>query len=62
VSIGLRAGRSASTVTVGRGAVRVTDGIEPGALVVVEGDVEPLLARATSALVRDLGSIRIRPS
>jgi alkylhydroperoxidase family enzyme len=62
VSIGLRAGRTTSTITIGRGEVRVVNGITTDAVIVVEGEVEPLLQLATGAIVRELGSIRVRPA
>jgi hypothetical protein len=62
VSIGLRAGRTTATVTLGKGRITVANGISPDALLVVEGDVEPLLQVASGAIVRELGSLRIRPS
>lgn len=62
VSIGLRAGRTAATLRIGRGLISVANGIQDDALVVVEGDVEPLLRAATGVIVSELRSIRIRPS
>jgi AhpD family alkylhydroperoxidase len=62
LSIGLRAGRTTATITIGKGAVKVANGITADALFVVEGDVEPLLKMASGAIVRELGSIRLRPS
>ena len=60
LSIGVRAGRTAATVHIGRGEVSVENGINPDAMVVVEGEVEPLLQLATGSLVRELRGIRIR--
>lgn len=62
VSIGLRAGRTAATLRVGRGAISLANGIQNDAMVVIEGDVEPLLRAATGAILTELRSIRIRPS
>jgi hypothetical protein len=62
VSVGLRTGRSAATVRLGRGQVEVVNGISDDALMVLEGDLEPLLRAASGAIVREIGSIRIRPS
>ena len=60
VSIGVRTGRSEATVRIGRGRVEVVEGIVPEALLVLEGDVEPLLQVATGSLVRELSGIRLR--
>jgi hypothetical protein len=60
--IGVRAGRTSSTVRVGRGRVDVEDGIAPDAVVVVDGEIEPLLRQASGRLARQLGGIRIRPT
>ena len=60
VSIGVRTGRSAATVRIGRGRVEVVEGIGPEALLVLEGDVEPLLQVATGSLLRELSGIRLR--
>jgi alkylhydroperoxidase family enzyme len=62
VAIGIRAGRTEATVRVGRGSVAVENGIADDAVMVVEGEVEPLLRLATGSLVRELGSIRIKPT
>ncbi len=62
VSVALRAGRTAATIRVGRGRLAIANGVTSDALVVVEGDVEPLLRAASGALVRELGHLRIRPS
>jgi AhpD family alkylhydroperoxidase len=62
IAVGIRAGRTAATVRVGRGKVAVENGISRDAVVVVEGEVEPLLQLATGSIVRELSSVRIRPS
>ena len=62
VAVGLRAGRTAATVRIGRGKLEVENGISRDAVVVVEGEVEPLLQLATGSIVRELSSVRIRPS
>lgn len=62
ISVALRAGRTTATIRVGRGRLAITNGVAADALVVVEGDVEPLLRAASGALVRELGHLRIRPS
>jgi AhpD family alkylhydroperoxidase len=60
VTIGVRAGRTAATVRVGRGVVEVTNDIAPDAIVVLEGEVEPLLQLATGSLVRELSALRLK--
>jgi alkylhydroperoxidase family enzyme len=62
VAVGIRAGRTAATVRIGRGQVAVENGISRDTIVVVEGEVEPLLQLATGSIVRELASVRIRPS
>jgi hypothetical protein len=60
VSIGVRTGRSAATLRIGRGRVEVANGVGSDALVVLEGDVEPLLQVATGSLVRELAGLRLK--
>jgi AhpD family alkylhydroperoxidase len=60
VTVGLRTGRSAATLRVGRGRVAVANGIAADALLVLEGDVEPLLQVATGSLLRELSTLRLR--
>jgi len=60
LSIGMRAGRTSATVRIGRGAVEVVNGIAPDAIVVLEGEVEPLLQLATGSLVRELSTLRLK--
>jgi len=62
VSVGIKAGRTAATLSIGRGKVAVANGITADAIVVVEGEVEPLLRLATGSVVRDITSVRIRPN
>ena len=57
---GVRTGRSAATVRIGRGRIEVTEGIAADALLVLEGDVEPLLQVATGSLLRELTGLRVR--
>jgi hypothetical protein len=57
---GIQAGRTAATIRVGRGGVQLANGISPEALLVVEGDVEPLLQLATGSLVREIGTLRVK--
>ena len=58
--IGVRAGRTGATVRFGRGQLAIENGVSPEAVVVIEGEVEPLLQLATGSLVRELSTIRIR--
>ena len=60
VAFAIKAGRTAATVRIGAGEVVVDNGISPDALVVVEGDVEPLLQLATGHLVREIGTLRVK--
>ena len=62
VVIGVRSGRTAATVHIGRGQLAIENGISRDTVLVVEGDVESLLHMATGSIVRELGGIRIRPS
>jgi|GEM_PF-2753309 len=60
VAIGVRAGRTSATIRFGRRALAVENGISSDAVVVIEGEVEPLLELATGSIVRELGAIRLR--
>ena len=60
VPVALRAGRTAATIRLGRGRVAVENGVAPDALVVVEGDVEPLLRLASGHVLEELTHLRIR--
>ncbi len=62
VSIGIRSGRTSATLRFGRGAISVANGIQSDTLVLVDGDVEPLLRAASVAIVSELRSVRLRPS
>jgi hypothetical protein len=62
IAFGIRAGRTAATVRVGRGRIGVENGITRDTIFVVEGEVEPLLQLATGSIVRELSTVRIRPS
>lgn len=53
VAVGLRSGGRAATIRVGRGRAQVVDGLAPDALVVLQGDVEPLVRLATGVLLRE---------
>jgi len=60
VGIGVRTGRSAATLRIGRGRIEVANGVAPDVLLVLEGDVEPLLQVATGSLVRELDGLRLK--
>lgn len=60
VAVGVRAGRTSATLRIGRGRVAIDNGIGPEAVVVLEGDIDPLLQLATGSLVRELTTLRIR--
>jgi hypothetical protein len=60
LAVGVRAGRTSATLRIGRGRVALDNGIGPEAIVVLEGDIDPLLQLATGSLVRELTSLRIR--
>jgi len=60
VAIGIRSGRSAATLTVGRNRVRLANGVGPDAVVVLEGDIDPLLQLATGSMLRELPTLRLR--
>jgi AhpD family alkylhydroperoxidase len=60
VTFAITAGRTSATVRIDRGQVAVVNGIAPGAALIVEGDVEPLLQLATGHLVREIGTLRVK--
>lgn len=60
LAIGVRAGRTSATLRIGRGRVAIDNGIGPDAVLVVEGDIDPLLQLATGSLVRELSGLRVR--
>jgi hypothetical protein len=60
VAIGLRSGGRAATVRVGRGRAQVVDGLAPDALVVLQGDVEPLVRLATGVVLREAHEVVAR--
>ena len=62
VAVAVRAGRTTATLRLGRGRVEVANGVAPDALLVLEGDVEPLLRLATGSVLRQIGSVRVRPT
>jgi hypothetical protein len=60
VAVGLRSGGSTATVRVGRGRAQVVDGLDPDALIVLQGDVEPLVRLATGVLLREAHEVVTR--
>lgn len=57
--IAVKAGRTAATLEVGRGSISLENGVADDVLLVVEGDVEPLLQLATGSIVRELATLRV---
>lgn len=57
--VAVKAGRTAATLEIGRGAVVLQNGVSHDAVLVVEGDVEPLLQLATGSIVRELATLRV---
>jgi hypothetical protein len=62
VAIAIRAGRTSATLRVGRGRVGVENGVASDAIALVEGEVEPLLRLAAGSVLRQLGTVRVRPA
>ncbi|MCU1449486.1 MAG: alkylhydroperoxidase like protein AhpD family [Acidimicrobiales bacterium] len=58
--VGLKAGRTTATVRVGRGRLALENGISPDVVMVIEGDVEPLLRLASGAVLQEARNLRIR--
>lgn len=61
LTLGLRSGPSGATVRVGRGRAEVREGVDPDALVVLEGDVEPLVRLAAGVVLREAHDLVSRP-
>jgi AhpD family alkylhydroperoxidase len=59
LKVTVQAGRTAATLTIGRGAIALENGVADDTMLVVEGDVEPLLQLATGSIVRELSTLRI---
>jgi hypothetical protein len=59
LAVGLRSGGRAVTVRVGRGRAQVVDGLAADALVVLQGDVEPLLRLATGIVLREATEVTV---
>ena len=60
VAVALRAGRTAATLRIGRRAVAVENGVAGDAVVLLEGEVEPLLRLAAGSVVGELRKLRLR--
>jgi alkylhydroperoxidase family enzyme len=58
--VGLKAGRTTATVRAGRGRLALENGISPDVVMVVEGDVEPLLRLASGQVLQEARNLRIR--
>lgn len=52
--LGVRSGRSAATLRIGRGEVTVADGLEPDVVAVLDGDVDLLIEAASGTLLSEL--------
>jgi len=55
VAIAFRMEGTSATIRVGRGRVSIDNGVQPDALLVVDGGVEPLLQTVAGSILRDLG-------
>lgn len=62
ISIGLRSGLARATVRVGRGRAQVVDGVDPASLVVLSGDIEPLIRLAAGVVLREANDLVARPT
>ena len=60
IAVALRAGRTAATLRIGRRKVAVENGVARDALVLLEGEVEPLLRIAAGSVVGELRKLRLR--
>lgn len=60
LSIGFRAGLSSATLVVGRGRVRVRNGLPADATVLVEGETDAMVDVATGSLFSELDRLRLR--
>ncbi|MEJ7585255.1 MAG: hypothetical protein WKF43_14510 [Acidimicrobiales bacterium] len=57
VAVALRSGPTSATVRFGQGRIAVLNGVTDDALVVIDGDVEPLVRNASRALGRELAAL-----
>jgi len=60
LAVGLRSGGRAATIRVGRGRAQVVDGLASDVLVVLQGDVEPLVRLATGVVLREAHEVHAR--
>lgn len=60
--IGVRAGRTTSTVRLDRHRIEVSDGLSSDALLVVVGDQERLLRIASGSIARQVSRLRVQPN
>lgn len=60
VTFGLRDGLAECTVRLGHGRAQVENGIAPDTVVLLEGELGPVLRNAATAAVEQLGHVRIR--
>lgn len=56
LSIAFRMEGTAATIRVGRGHVAIENGVQPDAMLVVDGGIEPLLQTVAGSILRDLGA------
>lgn len=55
MAIAFRMEGTAATIRIGRGHVAIDNGVQPDALLVVDGGIEPLLQTVAGSILRDLG-------
>jgi hypothetical protein len=55
VAVAFRMDGTAATIRMGRGRVAITNGVEPAAVAVVDGGVEPLVQLVAGSILKDLG-------
>lgn len=59
VPVAVRAGQTGSTVRIGRGALRVVDGLDDDAWALFDGDVDALVRAGSDGLSREVRSARL---
>jgi len=55
VAVAFRMEGTSATLRMGRGRLAITNGVEPDAVAVLDGGVEPLLQLAAGAILREMG-------
>ena len=55
VAIAFRMEGMSATIRIGRGKVAIDNGVDPNALLIVDGGIEPLLQTVAGSILRDLG-------